>query len=41
MSKEKENPSQEDIENIKENIQQEFENDPAEEFIDEGITSTK
>ena len=37
MSKEKENPSQEDIENIKENIQQEFENDPAEEFIDEGV----
>src|SRR5690606_4748171 len=37
MSKEKENPSQEDIENIKENIQQEFNNDPAEEFIDEGV----
>jgi len=37
MSKEKENPSQEDIENIKENIQQEYNNDPAEEFIDEGV----
>ena len=37
MSKEKENPSQEDIDNIKENIQQEFNNDPAEEFIDEGV----
>lgn len=37
MSKEKDNPSQEDIENIKENIQQEYNNDPAEEFIDEGV----
>lgn len=37
MSKERENTSGEDIENIKENIQQEFGGDPAEEFIDEGV----
>lgn len=37
MSKEKENPSQEDIENIKENIKQEYNDNPAEEFLDEGI----
>lgn len=37
MSKEKENPSQEDIENIKENIKQEYNDNPAEEFLDEGV----
>ncbi|QED37816.1 nucleotide exchange factor GrpE [Antarcticibacterium arcticum] len=37
MSKEKENTSGEDIENIKENIHQEFGGEPAEEFIDEGV----
>ncbi len=37
MSKERENTSGEDIENIKENIHQEFDGNPAEEFIDEGV----